>query len=236
LFTPADAPQSAPPPVDADSSPDKAGPPPASLPPLPQSGGSLQFERGYYALANGPFSVDTLIQMVQSGEFTENSLVCTQGMARFAPAGTVAGLQPLFKDKALLQRFRFGFGIEAAGYSRQGIAPGAIVSAGFSFMPVLLAGITIGYFNNFGGLSTMEINGFLRSSINLEKCTLFVQGEGGIALFWEDTGMKSSYSAGGKIGVLIDLNRVKLGPYIRGGFPYLFAGGIVLSFSCFGGY
>jgi hypothetical protein len=194
----------------------------------PQRNSSLKFGSKYYLL-NGPFNIDTLIQMVQSGELTESSLVWTQGRTDLVSAGTIAELQPLFRDKAPAKRFHFGLGIEATGYSRDGLAPGATVSAGFSFMSVLLAGITIGYFNNFDGLSTIEAGGFLRGGINFKKCTLFAQGEGGIALFLENTEMTPSYFAGGKLGVLINLKKVKLGPYVGVGVPYLFAGGILLS-------
>ncbi|GHV79638.1 hypothetical protein AGMMS49944_14290 [Spirochaetia bacterium] len=128
------------------------------------------------------------------------------------------------------KRFQFGVGIGVTGYSREGIAPGAALSASFSFIPALSAGITVGYFNNIKGLSTIEAGGFLRGSLHLKKCTLFAQGEGGFALFLENTGTAYSYFAGGKLGVLIHLGKVKLGPYAGGGFPYLFAGGILLAF------
>ncbi|GHT95557.1 hypothetical protein FACS1894141_4380 [Spirochaetia bacterium] len=133
-----------------------------------------------------------------------------------------------------VKRFQLGVGIGVTGYSREGIAPGAALSASFSFIPALSAGITVGYFNNIKGLSTIEAGGFLRGSIHLKRCTLFAQGEGGYALFFENTeeytGTAHSYFAGGKLGVLIHLGKVKLGPYVGGGFPYMFAGGILLAF------
>jgi hypothetical protein len=226
LFPPDAAPSSA----AADQLPDKASLPLASPSALPQGTGVLRIDPGYYALLNGPFDGDTLIKMVQSGELAESSVVWLPEIAHWALAGTVAALRPFFKDKTPEKRFHLGLGIEATGYSREGIAPGATASAGFSFMPVLMAGITVGYFNNLGGLSTMEAGAFLRGSINEKKITLFAQGEGGIAFFLEDTRMKNSYFAGGKLGVLINLNKVKLGPYAGGGVPYLFSGGILLSF------
>jgi hypothetical protein len=185
---------------------------------------------GWQNLLNGPFNTDMLIHMVQSGELTESSFIWTEGMEQWAPAGTIAVLQPLFKDETPTKRFHFGLCLGVTGYSREGIAAGAALNASFSFIPALLAGITVGYFNDIKGLSTIEAGGFLRGNINLKKITLFAQGEGGVALFFEGAEMKNSYFAGGKLGVFINLNKVKLGPYIGGGVPYLFAGGILLVF------
>ncbi|GHV92955.1 hypothetical protein AGMMS50268_34580 [Spirochaetia bacterium] len=159
-------------------------------------------------------------------------------MGRWVPAGTVAELKPLFRDEmpvgTPVKRFQLGVGIEGNDYSRNGIAAGAALSACFSFIPALSAGMRIGYFNDIKGLSTIEAGGLLRGSISFKKCTLFAQGEGGFAMFTENTEENketaNSYFAGGKLGVLIHLNKVKLGPYIGGGFPYLFAGGILLAF------
>jgi hypothetical protein len=176
--------------------------PPLSPSVLPQRADRPKIAMGYYALLNGPFNVDTLLQMVQSGELVKNNLVWTQGMEQWVPAGTVAELQPLFKDEIPAKKFHFGLGVGVTGYSREGVAPGATVSASFSFIPALLAGITAGCFSNIEGLSTVEAGGFLRGNINLKKITLFAQGEGGIALFFEDAEMKNSYFAGGKLGVI----------------------------------
>ncbi|MHC6204360.1 DUF4339 domain-containing protein [Breznakiellaceae bacterium SP9] len=205
------------------------------------AGGGPEIVPETYALLKGPFTAAALIEMVRSGALTKSSLIWAQGMEDWmpVPAGMIPALQPVFRDEKVpistpVKNLQFGVGIEGNGYSLNGAAAGAALSVCISFIPALSAGMRIGYFNNFDGLLTMEAGGLLRGSINLKDVTLFVQGEGGFAMFMENTEENTetahSYFAGGKLGVLIPLNKVKLGPYIGGGFPYLFACGILFAF------
>lgn len=56
----------------------------------------------YFVAVNGqqtgPFSVQQLTQMVQSGQFSRESMVWTQGMAAWATAGQVTQLAPVFNS------------------------------------------------------------------------------------------------------------------------------------------
>lgn len=67
--------------------------PGAAPPPIPQS-------PSYFVAVNGqqtgPFNLDLLRQQAQSGQLTRESLVWTQGMAQWQPAGQVGSLMPLF--------------------------------------------------------------------------------------------------------------------------------------------
>ena len=80
---PAPAPQPAP----------QAAPPPLAPPPLP-------IANPYYVAVNnqqaGPFPMDELQQKAQTGQLTRETLVWTQGMAKWTPAGEVAELAALF--------------------------------------------------------------------------------------------------------------------------------------------
>ena len=44
----------------------------------------------------GPFPIEELQRQAQAGQLTRETLVWTQGMAKWAPAGEVAELAPLF--------------------------------------------------------------------------------------------------------------------------------------------
>ena len=54
----------------------------------------------YFVAANnqqtGPFGMDELQRQAQSGQLTRTSLVWTQGMANWTPAGDAPALQALF--------------------------------------------------------------------------------------------------------------------------------------------
>ena len=62
-------------------------------PPLPSS---VQYMLAINGMQQGPFDMQTLAQLVQTGQLTAQTLVWTAGMANWAPAGTVAQLAPLF--------------------------------------------------------------------------------------------------------------------------------------------
>ena len=80
---PAPAPQPAP----------QAAPPPLAPPPLP-------IANPYYVAVNnqqaGPFPMDELQQKAQTGQLTRETLVWTQGMVKWTPAGEIAELAALF--------------------------------------------------------------------------------------------------------------------------------------------
>ena len=80
---PAPAPQPAP----------QAAPPPLAPPPLPVA-------NPYYVAVNnqqaGPFPMDELQQKAQTGQLTRETLVWTQGMVKWTPAGEIAELAALF--------------------------------------------------------------------------------------------------------------------------------------------
>jgi hypothetical protein len=77
------------------ASPAPAAPPvsPASPPPLPTA-------TRYFVAVNsqqtGPFGLDELQQQARNGQLTRATLVWTQGMADWAPAGEVAELTVFF--------------------------------------------------------------------------------------------------------------------------------------------
>ncbi|MCC9002862.1 MAG: DUF4339 domain-containing protein, partial [Candidatus Competibacter sp.] len=70
-------------------------PAPAAPPPLPTA------SRYFVAVNNqqaGPFGMDELQQQAQNGQLTRTTLVWTQGMANWTPAGEVMELNTLFAN------------------------------------------------------------------------------------------------------------------------------------------
>mgnify|MGYP000969090593 FL=1 len=70
-----------------------SAPPPMAPPPLPVA-------NPYFVAANhqqsGPFPIDELQRQAQAGQLTRTTLVWTQGMAKWTPAGEVTELAALF--------------------------------------------------------------------------------------------------------------------------------------------
>jgi mannose/fructose/N-acetylgalactosamine-specific phosphotransferase system component IIB len=66
---------------------------PGGMPPPPPV---VQYNVAVNGQTTGPFSMQQLAQMVQSGQLTNNSMVWKAGMAGWAAAGTVQELAPLF--------------------------------------------------------------------------------------------------------------------------------------------
>ena len=70
-------------------------PAPAAPPPLPAA-------HPYFIAVNneqaGPFSMDELQRQAQAGQLTRSTMVWTQGMAKWTPAGEVAELNTLFAN------------------------------------------------------------------------------------------------------------------------------------------
>lgn len=72
-------------------------PPPisANVPPVPPV---VKYNVAVNGTSTGPYDVQTLRNMAQSGQFTKESLVWTQGMANWQAAGTVSELVGLFSQ------------------------------------------------------------------------------------------------------------------------------------------
>jgi hypothetical protein len=69
-----------------------AGTPTMTPPPL----NTIQYNVAVNGQTTGPFTMQQLMQMAQSGQFTAQSMVWTAGMAAWAAAGTVQELASLF--------------------------------------------------------------------------------------------------------------------------------------------
>jgi len=83
-----------PPPV-----PGMQAPPPApGAPPPPPA--AVQYSVAVNGQTMGPYDMNTLAQMAQSGQLTAQSQVWKQGMAGWAAAGTVQELAALFASSA----------------------------------------------------------------------------------------------------------------------------------------
>jgi len=70
---------------------------PAAPPPPPAA---AQYSVAVNGQTMGPYDMNTLGQMVQSGQLTQQSQVWTQGMPGWAAAGTVQELSGLFAQNA----------------------------------------------------------------------------------------------------------------------------------------
>jgi membrane protease subunit (stomatin/prohibitin family) len=71
------------------------GGPPGAPPPPPD----IQYSIAVNGQISGPFTTNQLARMIQSGQFTDTSMVWKAGMAGWAMAGAVQELAPLFSDQ-----------------------------------------------------------------------------------------------------------------------------------------
>ncbi|MBP5176126.1 MAG: SPFH domain-containing protein [Treponema sp.] len=69
-------------------------PSPPQIPPLPNA--SKSYNVAVNGISTGPFTIQILQNMVQTGQLNAQSLVWCEGMANWQQAGTVAELTPLF--------------------------------------------------------------------------------------------------------------------------------------------
>jgi len=101
-MAPPPAPGMAPPPAAPPPAPGMAPPPapgmaPQSAPPPPAG---IQYSVAVNGQTTGPFDMNTLAQMIQSGQLKQDSQVWKQGMSGWAAAGTVQELSGLFAQAA----------------------------------------------------------------------------------------------------------------------------------------
>jgi hypothetical protein len=66
---------------------------------VPRPPPNIQYNFAVNGQATGPFTMDQLVQMAQSGRLTDTSMVWKAGMTAWAAAGTVQELAPLFLNQ-----------------------------------------------------------------------------------------------------------------------------------------
>jgi hypothetical protein len=71
-------------------------PPAAGMPVMPPPPPNVQYSVAVNGQTTGPFAMAQLVQMVQTGQLTDKSMVWKAGMAAWAAAGTVQELASLF--------------------------------------------------------------------------------------------------------------------------------------------
>jgi membrane protease subunit (stomatin/prohibitin family) len=73
--------------------------PQGGLPGAPPPPPVVQYNIAVNGQTTGPFTMDQLVQMTQSGQLTDTSMVWKAGMTGWAAAGTVQELAPLFANR-----------------------------------------------------------------------------------------------------------------------------------------
>jgi membrane protease subunit (stomatin/prohibitin family) len=74
-------------------------PPQGGLPGVPPPPPNVQYNIAVNGQTTGPFTMEQLAQMAQSGQLTDKSMVWKAGMANWAVAGAVQELAPLFSNR-----------------------------------------------------------------------------------------------------------------------------------------
>ena len=128
----------------------------------------------------------------------------------------------------------FGVGGEANGSGREAIAAGGVLSIGLDIIPNFSIGIKKAYYYDFDLITVMEDTGFFRW-YPLNKFGLFIQAELGTMIYFEDSNSSPAFQGGFAAGwrFLFPQNsgagmNFYLEPYVRGGYPYLWGGGILM--------
>jgi hypothetical protein len=125
-------------------------------------------------------------------------------------------------------------GLEANGYSVEGMAFGPGLAGEYRFSPALAAGVSLGFFHDFTDYATFESAAFLRWYPVAKGVGpfsgLFAQGLAGAAFMWSGDDMKTFPMGGLELGLRLNLGKGDwyVEPRIRGGYPFNAGAGVAV--------
>jgi hypothetical protein len=129
------------------------------------------------------------------------------------------------------KRFDLGFGIEGNMNTYRGAALNGNINFDYEITNTLAAGIKFGFNHNFRSTMVLEPGAHFRwYFFNLKGNPLFVQGDLGASLIFEDATLYPAFMGGITAGVRFPLKNWYLEPYIRGGYPFLWGIGVIGGF------
>jgi hypothetical protein len=124
-------------------------------------------------------------------------------------------------------RFSLGTGIEGNLNARNGMALGINLSADYTIIPNLAAGLKFGFSHNFKKVMALEPELFARwYFLELSNMPLFVQADMGATILTEAENIRLAVLGGITAGIHIPLENWYVEPYIRTGYPFIVGAGV----------
>jgi hypothetical protein len=129
--------------------------------------------------------------------------------------------------------FSFGLGAEGNNYTDgDALGCGLSLLGEFHVNSALSAGMRAGAYYDIDKLITIEPLLFIRVGHTFRKrVRLFVEGDLGAALFRYGGDFSHDFSGGLNGGIRIILKNWYIEPYVRGGYPVLFGGGLLAGYT-----
>jgi hypothetical protein len=127
------------------------------------------------------------------------------------------------------RRLDLGLGLEGNMNTLYRASASSWFSASLALGRYFGTGVKTGYSHNFSGTGTLEMAALGRwyfLSMKNEKSRLFVQVEAGADLIFYEQKTLPAVLGGLAAGWRFNLGRWYLEPVIRGGYPYIWGGGI----------
>jgi hypothetical protein len=133
-------------------------------------------------------------------------------------------------------KISMGLGAEINRNTIKDFAFAGVLTYDFAFASHFSAGIRMAYSHNFDALGTLEAELALRFYFFPRNSTgPFIQADGGASfIFHYDENHDEMYPAflyGGTLGWRFHLGSFYLEPYTRGGYPFIWGGGLIAGIS-----
>jgi hypothetical protein len=133
-------------------------------------------------------------------------------------------------------RFSLGWGVEGNKNTKEIAAITGVFTTGFALNARFSIGTRLGFSHNLSDLGTLEAGIMFRVYFLLQNSSgPFVQADGGVShIFWRNDAhddMFTKFLYGGTLGWRFRLGSVYFEPYGRGGYPFIWGGGLVMGFS-----
>jgi hypothetical protein len=133
-------------------------------------------------------------------------------------------------------RFSLGWGIEGNKNTEENAAIAGVLTNDFALNSRLTIGTRLGFSYNFADLGTLEAGIMFRVYfLSRNSSGPFIQADGGLShIFRRDDAhddMFTEFLYGGTLGWRFRLGSVYFEPYGRGGYPFIWGGGLVMGIS-----
>jgi hypothetical protein len=129
-------------------------------------------------------------------------------------------------------RFSIGLGAEGNKNTPEKIAVAGVLTNDFAINSRLSIGSRLGFSHDLTDVGTLEAGIMFRVYFLLRNSSgPFIQADGGLSYSFLHDDMDTEFLYGGTLGWRFRLGSFYIEPYGRGGYPFVWGGGLVLGIS-----
>jgi hypothetical protein len=126
--------------------------------------------------------------------------------------------------------------VEGNKNTKENAAMAGVLTNDFALNTRISTGTRLGFSHNFADLGTLEAGIMLRVYfLSWNSSGPFIQADGGLShIFWRNDAhddMFTEFLYGGTLGWRFRVGSVYFEPYGRGGYPFIWGGGLVMGVS-----